>query len=149
MTTIAVTKRAVAWDSRLSIGDEKMDCAADKVVVRDGIVYAQAGDAIDLELLISYITDTTGKLKPPKGSWEALIITRGGISYIESQTLNRIPMLPPIALGSGAQFARGAMLAGATATGAVEIAAQCDSKTGGAIYYYTISEVTKRRHKCR
>lgn len=149
MTTIAVTKRHVAWDSRISLGDEKMDCASDKVIVRDGVIYAQAGDAIDMELLIDYITCGDPKAKAPKGEWEALIITRGGISYIEHTTLNRIPMKPPMALGSGAQFARGAMLAGASATGAVEIASQCDSKTGGPIYYYTISEVTKRKRRCR
>jgi ATP-dependent protease HslVU (ClpYQ) peptidase subunit len=117
-------------------------------VVRDGVVYAQAGDAIDVDLLIDYVKDQ--KLKPPKGEWELLVIERANsIKWLSNETPHPIPVRPPIALGSGAQFARGAMLAGASATGAVEIASQCDSKTGGPIYYYTISEVTKRRRKCR
>jgi ATP-dependent protease HslVU (ClpYQ) peptidase subunit len=145
MTTIAVTKRHVAWDSRISIGDEKMDCSPDKVVVHDGVIYAQAGDAIDVELLISYMKDQ--KSKPPKGEWELLVIERSTIRWLNNATPHPIPVRPPIALGSGAQFARGAMLAGATAAGAVEIASQCDSKTGGPIYYFTISEVTKRKRR--
>lgn len=148
MTTIAVTKRHVAWDTQLTLGDdEKMNCAYDKVVVKDGVVYAAAGDAIDVELLIAYIKDQ--KLKVPKGEWELLVIERSSIKWLNNESPHPLPVRPPVALGSGAQFARGAMLAGATATGAVEIASQCDSKTGGPIYYYTISEVTKRRRRCR
>lgn len=148
MTTIAVTRRHVAWDSQISINDdEKLASPDDKVVAKDGIIYAIAGDVIDVDHLIEYLDDP--KSKPPKGNWEALIIRRGGVSFLNHSSPYPVTVKAPIALGSGAKFARGAMLAGASAADAVKIAAECDPQTGGPVYYMTISDVTGRKRTCR
>lgn len=146
MTTIAVSKRAVAWDSRLTIGDEKVDHPNDKVITHDNVIYGASGDSIDMEELISFLTEEG--CRPPKGEWEAVFINKTGVFWLSSKTLCPVQMTPPIAIGSGGKFARGAMLAGAPAVKAVEIAALCDPHTGGPIYYYNISAVTRGR-KCR
>jgi ATP-dependent protease HslVU (ClpYQ) peptidase subunit len=147
VTTIAVSKRAIAWDSRLTIGDEKIDSPRDKVIVHDGVIYASAGDVFDMQHLIAFIKDPKAN-KAPKGEWEALFINKKGVFWLSDATTFPIQRLAPIALGSGGQFALGAMIAGANAVKAVEIASQCDSKTGGPIYYYNIADVTRGR-KCR
>jgi ATP-dependent protease HslVU (ClpYQ) peptidase subunit len=148
MTTIAVTRRHVAWDSQLTVNDdEKLASPDDKVIARDGIIYALAGDVIDVDNLIDYLADP--KSKPPRGGWEALIIRRGRISFMNAASPYLVTVKAPIALGSGAKFARGAMLAGASAADAVKIAAECDPQTGGPIYYMTISDITGRARKCR
>lgn len=147
MTTIAVTRSHVAWDSQISINDdEKLASPDDKVVTKDGVIYALAGDVIDVDHLITYLEE---KGKPPKGNWEALVIRRGRIYFLNHASPHPVTVKAPIALGSGAKFARGAMLAGASAADAVKIAAECDPQTGGPIYYMTISDITGRARKCR
>lgn len=146
MTTIAVSKRAIAWDSRITIGEEKIDNPRDKVITHGDVIYASAGDVIDMQELIAFITDPKSN-KAPKGDWDAIFINKKGIFWLSNATPSPIQRHAPLALGSGGQFARGAMLAGANAQKAVEIAAQCDSRTGGPIYYINIASVTRGRRK--
>lgn len=144
MTTIALDAKCIAWDSLMILGDsEKMTCLYEKARVDGRTIYAAAGDA-KIEELIRWAKDQDG-WRPPKGEWELLIITKGVISHATAEAPTPYPVMPPIAIGTGAQYARGAMLAGAGAKQAVEIAAMCDAHTGGEIKSLALGDVFKRR----
>lgn len=66
--------------------------------------------------------------------FEALVIdTLTGKCYMYENRLYPYEVKAPFAIGSGFKYAMGAMLAGATAAQAVEIAARLDKNTGGEV----------------
>lgn len=67
-------------------------------------------------------------------SFEALVIDLNtGKCYMYENRLYPYEVHPPFAIGSGFKYAMGALLAGATATQAVEIAIRLDKNSGGPI----------------
>lgn len=69
-------------------------------------------------------------------STHALILAAdGSVTTIESE-LREFPLDTPAAIGSGSHLAIGAMLAGASARRAVEIACERDPWSGGAVMVY-------------
>lgn len=148
MTTIAADKRSIAWDSLVMFGNrEKLVCPGNKVIVRDGVVYGFAGDHIDEDDLIDFVLNHKER-HPPKGEFEMFIIKRGGETFYSCDgTPTPLPVALPFAIGSGSQFARGAMLAGASALEATKIAAECDAGTGGDIKTLHFSRIWRKKRR--
>lgn len=71
-------------------------------------------------------------------NFDAIVIDADGNCYNYGSRLLPMPVGKPNAIGSGAQFAMGAMLAGASADKAVKIAIKLDSYTGGRVRKYTL-----------
>lgn len=138
----------IAWDGETLAADSQMTSSnyipAGQVAkawrTKDGFLWAHAGCAHDIERLKEWSwsdrSTTPHKLEEgglicidPSGNvrqwWaDGWISTRG----------------KPLAWGSGERIAMGALLAGASAARAVEIAATLDSDTGGEIVAVSIGK---------
>lgn len=110
--------------------------AADKVWTLNKKVYAFAGDYALLDEVIEWHAKGA-RAKYAKenlqGSWELLVIDAKGAYIYSSDVPHKALVEAPFAMGSGSYFARGALLAGATAYQAVQIACKCDAFSGGEI----------------
>jgi ATP-dependent protease HslVU (ClpYQ) peptidase subunit len=136
MTTIAWDGKHVAWDSRITQGGEIVDYPADKVWTLDKKIYCFAGDFALLDDVISWhAKGARAKFAKDNfvGSWELLVIDKKGAFVYSCDVPHRSRVQAPFAMGSGSYFARGALLAGAPAYKAVQIACKCDVFSGGEI----------------
>jgi len=140
MTTIATDGRHIAADSRVSRGWEITEGGVEKIVrFDDGWVMAVAGRGAMKHCLTEWIRAGAAPEKCPKGgpevTWSVLAVDPDRKFWLythDAPYRERIGSFP-FTLGSGADFARGAMLAGADVRRAIEIAAHCDCHTGGDI----------------
>lgn len=138
MTTIAWSGTEVAADSQVSYGMCRGAGKVSKLERRGGVVYACTGTAPLFGPMIKWVeedgADPEKKPKIPDEKATTLLVFKDGkcfayrtdIPYPEE-------MAAPDAWGSGAEFAIGAMRAGATAKRAVEIAIACDVHSGGPV----------------
>ena len=139
MSTIAYKSGKIAYDSRLTrgTGDIVTDHADKHRYVDPGINFFLVGLPAEADLLISAYLE--GELSAKRKLYcEALVMDQGKLFHIrvdESGYLEKTPLLAeePTAIGSGCDFAIGAMRHGAGARKAVEIAKLCASNTGGLI----------------
>lgn len=135
MTVIAYKDRTLAGDSAWTDRGTVTRLATKLTVLPSGILYAGAGDGDDRELLELLKGVKTPEDLPPAdklkstGSLEALLVFPDGQVW-EIGTGKRRGYAErrdaPVALGSGALLALGAMLAGAGAEEAATIAASRD-----------------------
>lgn len=133
MTTIAFDGKNIASDSQ--VGGSYLDGGIEKVIKAGKSYFGAAGN---LDHMVGFFAWQKGGDKPKiDDNFEALEI-RGKTTYWWGQALVPCKIKSPAAIGSGAQFAMGAMLAGATAKEAVKIAAKLDSGTGRTIRSVTI-----------
>jgi len=133
MTTIATDGKTMASDTLLS-GSFREQFDSVKLFRIDNAVYGISGD---WGLSMAYIDWVrAGRPKDDKpdasGQWNALFVKDGKIWW-EGEGLRPIENGTPNAIGSGKDFAMGAMLAGATPSQAVKIAMMLDTSTGGKI----------------
>ncbi|AFQ96730.1 peptidase HslV family [Erwinia phage phiEaH2] len=157
MTTIAYDGKTLAGDSQTTQGDIRLSMHAVKIftpqpgeswavngekAVSFGVAGCLQGNNALREALNSCMKGyqgLTGSTRFPKGIVISyLVVTEHGNVYAGGQYENdEMPWLTkvaaPIAVGSGAEFAIGAMAAGASAGDAVSIAARFDVNTGGEI----------------
>jgi ATP-dependent protease HslVU (ClpYQ) peptidase subunit len=144
MTTIALDKTHIAWDSQVTAGFERLGVAVDKVWVAGKTVYAFAGAISMLDAVVDWHRKGA---RPGRGrdlldaGWELIVITAKETRYYSNESLFPMKVEPPFAIGSGSAFARGALLAGAPAYTAVRIAAECDTGTGGEINVRALKEL--------
>lgn len=89
-----------------------------------------AGNVPDIIRFRQYLKDN--EPFEVKGDIDALVV-RDGQVYWYDHSLVPVPCGTPAAAGSGAAFAMGAMLAGASAKQAVEIATRLDECSGGKV----------------
>ena len=146
MTTIAYDVDAghIATDSQETSGNgEKYNCK--KLFEVNGYIIATAGGSYAGMAFVNWMANWHGD---PDWSdhpdfvnldtdedFECLIISPDGECFTVNRLLTPLPQKGNklITLGSGSKAARGAMMAGATAKEAVEIAKKIDSYTGGRI----------------
>ena len=132
MTTIAYDGETLAADSRFTNG--YVDDTAKKIFKIGNIYIATAGRYSQALIFIKWCRDRT-KEKPKAadlGEFQALEI-RNGKPFEYDEHCEPVPMSIPAAVGSGAQFAMGAMKAGLNSKQAVRIAMKLDHNTGGKI----------------
>lgn len=135
MTTIAFDGKNIASDSQC--GGAYLDGGVRKVVKIGKSYYGVAGHLESMEQFFQWLRDGGDKPKIEHDSFEGLEV-RGKSVYWWGEALVPCKIRAPTAIGSGTQFAMGAMLAGATAKEAVKIAAKLDSGTGQTIRSVTI-----------
>lgn len=128
MTTIAFDGEHIAADSMLS--GAYVD-TAEKIFKISGGYLMMAGSYSEGLIFKKWCKDRT-KPKPKLDDFEALEIRGKKVMYYD-EGIEPIPLKAPAAIGTGCQFAMGAMLAGATAKEAVKIASKLDEATGGRI----------------
>lgn len=157
MTTIAYDGVSLASDSQTTQGDVRLSLNAQKIFQPlDGETWAVNGERAiafgvagklhstiavhkALSSCMSGYKGLTVDTRFPKGySLNYLVITEDGGVYAGGQYEDDdVPWLAkvsaPIAVGSGAEFAMGAMAAGVSAKIAIGIAAQYDVGTGGKV----------------
>jgi ATP-dependent protease HslVU (ClpYQ) peptidase subunit len=97
----------------------------------DGSLFGMAGEGHASDLVERWLID--GGKKPVVKEMSALHLMADGRLYYFSENCEPVEIEPPCAVGSGMEFAIGAMEAGATPKQAVEIAARRDPGTGGKI----------------
>lgn len=145
MTTIAFDGRILACDGMIS--SHKIDTLCFKKIkyVKDDCFVGAAGDLNQVNAFfhwckqggyVDYLSDTLLNIND---SFEAIIITP---SFVATTTdcIHLCPSSLPIAIGSGSDFAIGAMKKGADAIEAVEIAKSYDLWSGGQTFYYEIDK---------
>ena len=146
MTTIALDKTHIAWDSQIIVGSEKAAWDGDKVWLVGSTVYGFAGDFAMLDEIINWHAKGARVDRAPKeGEWDLLVANAKGIRFYSNEVKYATKIVAPFAFGSGAHFARGAMLAGASAYQAVQIACKCDVFSGGEIGVLKLDDVFKGR----
>lgn len=137
MTTIAWTNGQVAADSQVSYGICRGAGAATKLKRKGNVVYACTGTAPLFDPMIKWVEDGADPEKRPKISDEkatTLLVFRDGKCFAyRTDVPYPEEMSAPDAWGSGAEFAIGAMRAGASPAQAVEIAIVCDVHSGGPV----------------
>ena len=147
MTTIAFKDGIMAADGKVTIGNQIITLQDKKIFETNGYIVGTAGNCHSCELFREYgftpsDTDLRGQLMEyiesdkEENCFYALVWDK------EKKTLKQYsnsiyPLVIPeqiSAIGSGADFALGAMYAGASADKAVEIASKLDINSGGEIY---------------
>lgn len=154
MTTIAVDKHSIAWDTQITWGNERMASPAKKVRVIDGVIFALAGDYGRFDQCVAWWQGGKPENGAPKGSWTLLVIESPSMMHLYMNTaLAGLRVAPPLALGSGDQFALGRFDApNATAKEAVKSSMRHDVYTGGTVKTLRFDKVwpkVKTRSKSR
>lgn len=151
MTTIATDGVTIAADGQESWGNEAMRLDVQKIIVMDNVIYALSGANSMLERLIEWEQEFFNGAKgaPPAAApdvaWTLLVIRRtyriASVAYI-SKCPYPSPVSGVFALGSGADYAVGAMHCGKTPAEAVALVRdkRLDVWTGGDIQVVNIAE---------
>lgn len=138
MTTIAWDGKSVAADGQVTYGGQYIGPKSVRKIKRiDDIVYALAGSAPLFDPFVEWYrngANPQNTLCVEKNDETALFVFKDGKCLMYKANIPYPDELfPPDAWGAGCEYAIGAMLAGADAKRAVEIAAICNPGTGGEI----------------
>jgi ATP-dependent protease HslVU (ClpYQ) peptidase subunit len=148
MTTIAVKDGVVAADSLMTFGHERSLLPVWKILATDAFVYAASGIAI-LDALARWHEDGHDPRQLPVVAagekWSLLVMDEGAIWLYGSEAPYPQPVQAPFSLGTGGELALGAMLAGASAVEAVEIACRVSTSSGLPVYSVNIAEALSGR----
>lgn len=131
MTTIAWDGKTIAADKRSSYhGNPTMKLTR----MADGSICGRAGDTESTTEMIAFLD---GKRGAPEKTTDEVTILRaypdGHAEMCHNKGVLFPVNMPFFAIGSGSDYAMGAMAAGATAEQAIEIASRFDKDTGGGI----------------
>lgn len=172
MTTILLTPKHIAWDSRTSWGNLMMTVDQPKVSFVNGMGIAVAGnsgvaDYINNEVLrgtdvADAVLAARGMIHPDEADDIEVLIFQEFPSHpfgFRTWHLNmKSPfpgeITPTVAIGSGGDFALAAFKAHCSPKQCLEIAAECDTGTGGPFYVYEVlpqlrASVKKKRTVAR
>ena len=125
MTTIAWDGETLAADSQLTGGDFVYQQNDKKIFNVNGHLVAMAGDDGQCWQFLDWYRNPDQDYPDKLDDMGALAITkRGAFEYGSCKIPTKIK--PPFAIGTGSAFAMGAMLHGASAAEAVDIACKLD-----------------------
>lgn len=145
MTTIAYDGRIIAADSRITSGgylsDDKFLKLRKIRIERRVLLAAAAGALVDILKFFKWVE---GGMDADLWDMDEENLEGVAFEVVKTKLVIRLfsegptPMdtMCPFAIGSGGQFAEGAMLAGATAIDAVKIAAKRDLRTNAKVTAY-------------
>lgn len=159
----------LAWDSLATRDNEAIDMTEQKVWCRDGVVFGFSGSMRLMDLLYTMeVPEYDGseargwvikELVPAiqkvieESSQTKFVDEDGGVNagifvVVDGTCFSVDSMLSPLtaksgiyAMGSGGDYARGALYAGASPMWALEIASQIDPYTGGEIHFSTYNRL--------
>lgn len=132
MTTIATDGKTMAGDGQSEACHTIISQSKKKVIrLPDGSLCGCAGGGVDAQMFVKWLGD--GGPKPKLKDICALRLMPDGSLLYYNERCEPSPVDAPCAVGSGMDFAIGAMLHGATPAEAVAIAVQRDPGTGGKV----------------
>lgn len=135
MTTICVKDRMIAADTRTT-GGQYMAEGFKKVFQVDEDWIGLAGEVCAFPRFLEWYSGETDE-RPDIDGMEVIVMDKKGNVFIYEGDCVKIPMGKMGAIGSGARFAMGAMVHGATAEQAVKVASKLDEHTGPRVKSYT------------
>lgn len=161
MTTCCYDGFSISSDSLLS-GAYLEQGPYQKIVETEYGFFMFCGSAFDYDpMREAYIEDIEqtvisiggDAIEPPPASFSALEISAGSqlvfvphgggdycLSIVDDKgTMRKLWLSPPMAMGSGGDFAMGAMMVGASAKEAVEASILLDSGSGGDVVSYVVA----------
>ena len=147
MTVIASDGIHIVADGMKILGQSEIaELNVRKIKVRENTIFAVTGAAALLDVLAEwYLAGCNPKATPVIGgdvTWTLIVIATSGGPLKFSHTLPYPERWSyPMSAGIGADYAMAAMLAGASARRAVEIACAKDAFCGGEIQVVNIAEV--------
>lgn len=137
MTTICTDGIAIAAEGRQTAGNQIVSEKASKLHrMPDGSVIGEAGTCTSSLLALQELADSIVEDRQPKlarGDYTLLQLHENGRVTVYWGELVGLDIPTPAAIGSGADFALGAMHAGSCAREAVRIAKKLDRSSGGRI----------------
>lgn len=132
MTTIACDGKSMAGDGQSDACGTIISTQGMKVHrLSDGSLFGMAGAREDRAPIIEWLEH--GGKKPKVQRLSAIVLKPCGSLWYYNELLNPSSVDVPCAVGSGMDFAFGAMEMGATPEAAVKIASKRDPHTGGKI----------------
>lgn len=138
MTTIATDGKSMAGDSQTTGGNILCRHAPKVFKAKDGRVFGCCGPVVDCLKFEAWMASSGESPKLSEG-FEALVLALdGSVDWIDRELI-AVRHIVPFAIGSGAEIAIGALLAGKSPAEAVKIAAQRDVKTGGEVNFEAIT----------
>lgn len=132
MTTVVTDGKVIAVDSQVK-GQFVMQGPYQKLWrLDDGSVIGFCGHCTAWRPVVEWLN---GGEKPQfkKADFSAIILKPNGDLVYLDEEMHKEPIFAPYAVGTGSQFALGALLHGATPEEAVEIACKLDSDSGGKV----------------
>jgi 20S proteasome alpha/beta subunit len=141
VTTIATDGKTVAADGLIT-GDVVYSRTAKKIFLIGDEIVGTRGDCDLGEAYLNWVRKKYAQNAKPifpehvQGDevvFEALHVSKRGVFTVDGINFSKTRMQSPLAIGSGALVAMGAMANGATPTEAVRVAAKLDLWTGGRI----------------
>lgn len=134
MTTIATDGKTIAADGLSTSGDMVTDTNVRKLTrLPDGSIVAGCGELAAMKQAIDCLHAPNAHPDDLTGEFTLIRVAGDGTITRYEGSLFGITTTAPAAIGSGREFALGAMLAGKPPKEAVEIACRCDVYSGGEI----------------
>ena len=131
MTTIAFKDGIMAYDTLIT-ADDKVFSKKDKAFRINGYVVGCSGFLHDIDKFLEWVRAEMPENKP-KVDVDAIIHDGFKVRIVSKGCVLSKPIDDFCAVGTGSEYAIGAMAMGATAKQAVEIAKKYDRATGGRI----------------
>ncbi len=154
MSTIAYDGKTIAFETQVGYGNRVDPFAWEKVkpIIGNG-VYAYAGGAGETDIVEEFVDWISKGGEFPKlcldrsGESTFIAITHDGEWHeFERREQPALKTRQFNAIGSGGQYALGAMLAGASAHDAVLIASKCDPFSNDDVHEYEVVDNRLGRH---
>ena len=132
MTTIAYDGKTMAADRLRTCNGVRIGNYKKIEKLRDGRIFGFCGEVKYRKMVLDHLKHQS--LDPlPEGDYCALVVRKDGSVYTLEGGSYELDATPPIAMGSGGDFAMAAMACGKDAKGAIEIAIRFDTLSGGEI----------------
>ena len=137
MTTITCDSKSMAADGLITSNDLILQEDAVKIFrLDDGSLVGFAGNTYNWQSVIDYFNDCIKMTSNPSwpevtGNHAILRLMPDGKAYTYDNKGRKWPRPTPTAIGSGRDYAMGAMLAGASPAKAVFFASKLDTHSGG------------------
>ena len=150
MSTIIVTATEMACDGMGTTSWDRVETLSSKKIIQVGnVLYGFTGSSGLKQAIIDWhskgaaIPGDCPNLKDDDASWTLIVVTREGAAVYTSAVPYRRPIDIPYGIGSGGDYALAAVLAGADARRAIEIASRLNTNTGGEIQVVNIAEALR------
>ena len=150
MTTIASDGRTVSADGQETWGSEIVSLTREKIKLVDGRVFAVTGVAALVDPCIAWAISGADpkdapEVKGDSNSWQLLEFLASTVVLWSNTVPYASPHNYPFSVGSGCDYAMGAMMAGASSEDAIRIASQKCIHTGGRIAVVPVPQLAAIR----
>lgn len=146
MTTIVTDGHTIAADGMRTWNGELRGLSFQKLTVRGNRIFAFTGSTPMMIPLIDWFEDGANPDKTPAHEdpdWTMLIIDGDGMRKVSHVCTYPEWFDPPFALGAGADYALGAVWAGASPRDAIGLVSEHTNHTGGEIQVIRIADVVQ------